>query len=336
MRYPGEDIKSLSAINACWDFRFAKYDDIHIQTILRREQEKPGSSPYSLLEVARYQSLTPTLMMSWWAEQVASRDAGHLLFAGAQRSYRTLVGVPSKIHDVVTAQPLWAPYSHELTDSPATVRGIVTECYPGVAEADRETHNPQAIDLARHGNRFIVLAGILARQVDASYYKNYLYLGPLHGAAGIGVSDFPALLASAPLQQVTKFALEDISARGLLNRVPVPSTAMVYDPSSLGLNEGKRSLYGFAPGLGYYSPGLLMFYLRNGTRYGQIDYLAAGDLPQVLPATRYRTVILPAVFDLPAPAQMALLSFVDGGGTILGDLGIGMFQGVRCQHRPGE
>jgi len=325
MRYPGNDSKSLSAINACWDFHFARYEDIHIQTILRREQEKPGSSPFSLLEVARYQSLTPTLLMSWWAEQVTSRDQNHLIFAGAQRSYRTLVGLPSKVHAIVSSQTLWAPYTRELVDSSATVNGIVTECYPGVAEADRENHNPQAIDLARHGNRFIVLAGILARYADALHYSDYLYTGPLHGAAGIGVSDFPTLMASLPHQQVTKIALHDITERQLLNRIPTPSTAIVYDPSSLGLLEGKRSLYGFAPGLGYYSPGLVMFYLRNGTRYGQIDYLAANDLPQILPA-RYQTIVLPAVFDLPIQAQTALLSFVDGGGTVVGDLGIGMFQ----------
>ena len=324
MRYPGTDFTSLRAINAGWDFHFARYEDIHAATILQREEAKPGSSPYSLLEVARYQSLTPILLMSWWAQQVSNRDKDHLLFAGAQRSFRTLVGVPAAVHDVVTSQTLWPPYTHELVDSPAMVNGIVTECYPGLAEGDRENHNQQAIDLARHGNRFIVLAGIQARNADALQYGDYLYTAPLHGAAGLGVSDFPTLLASTPYQQVTRLALADINERRLLNRMPVPNTAMVYDPSSLGLTEGKRSLYGFAPGLGYYSPGLLMFYLRNGTRYGQVDFLAADDLPHVLPAS-YKTVILPAVFDLPTSAQMALLSFVDGGGTVLGDLGIGTF-----------
>ncbi len=292
---------TLNALNERWRFSFARWDSIRAETIIRREAEKPGSSPFSLLELARYQALTPSLLMSWWVQQVTGRDKTHLIFAGAQRSYRSLVGLPP------------------------TINGVVTECFPGVAEADRESHNPQAIDLARHGNRFIVLAGILARNVDALRYGNYLYIGPLHGAAGIGVSDFPTLLASPALAEATQLALKDIAQRQLLSRIPAPCTAIVYNPYSLGVHGVNSSPYGFMPGLGFYSPGILMFFLRNGTSYGQVDYLAADDLTH-LPLNTYRTIILPEVFDLPYPAQLALLAFVDGGGTVLADLGVGTLE----------
>ena len=292
---------SLDALNQRWKFNFPRWDQIQVETILQREKTNPGSSPFSLLELARYQSLTPTRLMSWWVQQVTNRDKTHLIFAGAQRSYRSLVGLPPSLN------------------------GVITECYPGVAEVDQEDHNPQAVDLARHGNRFIVIAGILARNVDPLHFGNYLYTGSLHGAAGIAISDYPALLAADSLAQVAQIALHDIRQRNLLNRVPAPCTAIVYNPYALGLTGMNRSLYGFAPGLGFYSPGLLLFYLRNGSSYGQFDYIAADDLTRV-PLANYQTIVLPAVFDIPDRAQFALLDFVKAGGTVLADLGVGMLQ----------
>jgi len=292
---------TLKALNDRWDFHFESWEKVHAQTILDREKQMPGSSPFSLLELARYQSLVPARLMAWWVQQVRGQDKQHLIFAGAQRSYRSLVSLPPSIN------------------------GVVTECFPGVVEVDRENHNPQAIDLARHGNRFIVIAGILARNIDAAHYANYLYIGPMHGAAGIGVFDWEVLLNSREHADITYRAMTDIWQRRLLGRVSAPSTAIVYNPYALGLTGMNKSFYGFSPGLGYYSPGFPLSIFRGGTSFGQIDLLAADDLARI-PLAKYHTILLPAVFDLPTPSQDALLTFVDGGGTVVADLGVGTLQ----------
>src|SRR5690606_36997136 len=78
---------------------------------------------------------------------------------------------------------------------------------------------------------------------------------------------------------------------------------------------------------GFLAPGpdALIFQLRKGTCFGQFDYLAADDLAAV-PLARYQTILLPSVLDLPEESQDALLRYVQAGGTVLADIGIGTVQ----------
>ena len=297
-RYP-----TLQALNQYWDFKFTSWDSVHVETVERRNKERPNSSPRSLLDLATYRAGVPRGLLAWWVEQVRAADAHHLVFAGGQRSYRTLSNLPD------------------------TVSGAFTECYPGVAEVDEEHHNPQAIDIARHGNRYIALAGISARHVSGEQLVHYLYTAALHGAAGVGVQDWATLAGADDLREPLRIALDDLNKRALLNQTPTPRVAMVYTPYAPGKRTGGGQLYGYMPGFISDGPGMFYFTLRQGTCYGQLDYLAPDDLPHVT-LSAYQTLLLLSVLDLPVTAQKALSDFVLNGGTALADLGLGTMQAI--------
>lgn len=300
--YLRQHYASIDDVNRQWGFRFPSWEKVQLQTVVAREKQLPGSSPLSTLELARYQTVTSRNLVDWWARQVHDLDGAHLIFAGAENSYRTLSLLP------------------------ASVNGALTECYPGVAESDTESHNPQAFDIARHGNRFIVLAGISAQTKDATLFANYLYEAALHGAGGIGVQAWAQLTASAPHAQAVKYALADIERRRLLNRVPTAHTAIVYSPFLPGFTTfGARGLYGYLPGNLFLGPSALLFTLRQGSCYGQLDLLAPDDLPRVA-LDQYGVILLPSVLDLPEASQEALRQYVEGGGIALADLGLGTLQ----------
>jgi len=297
-RYP-----TLQALNQRWDFHFSRWEDVNIDVVERRNTERPNSSPPSLLELAQYRMGVPRTTLSWWIDQVRQMDAHHLIFAGGQHSYRVLSGLPE------------------------SVNGAFTECYPGVAEVDEESHNPHAIDIARHGNRYIALAGITAEHVTSAQLTHYCYLAALHGAAGIGIQDWSSLNRTEDLCAQLRTALDDLNRRALLNQTPTPRVAMVYCPYAPGKRTGGHALYGYLPGFISDGPGLFYFMLRQGTCYGQIDYLSPDDLSHNLLKT-YHTILLLSALDIPESAQQALSDFMLDGGTVVADLGAGTMQAV--------
>lgn len=298
--------KNIDELNARWDFKFPKWDDFKTEAIMTRENTVPGSSTISMLELARYRIQTAALARELWVKMLGEYDRGHLIFAGHQDSYRNIPGINTSIN------------------------GIVTECYPGVAEADTTTHNVQAIDIARRGNQFAVLAGLQLRNADPGQFSNYLYDAATHGAAGIEVNDYPQLIGNQGLLQAWKNTIGDINARGLINRTPTPQVACVYSPYAPGPGSG-RAHYGYLLHFLYGGPGSLFYILNEGTSYGQIDYISVDDL-LALPIARYRTILLPSVLDLPQEAQLALVKFVFNGGTVVADVGLATMQDNGDMH----
>ncbi len=292
---------SVAEINLAWHSQYEAWEKITIDSIAARERAKPDTSPMSLLDYARYQALAPRVLLEWWVRQVKALDQDRLLFVGGYSSYRMLSNLPPSIN------------------------GVFTECYPDVSEADVENHNPQAIDIARHGNRFIVFAGVSTRDVTATQLINYLYIAVLHGAAGIGLREWSALQDSSALYTAAQTALADITQRKLLARVPVPHLAIVYSPYAPGRISNGRTPYGYLHGFLYPGPSMLFFMLRQGTCYGQIDYLSPEDLT-LLPLTRYHVLLMPSVIDLPDAAQRMLLPYVQGGGIVVADVGLASLQ----------
>jgi hypothetical protein len=301
-RYLESQYDSLEAINHRWGFSFERWDAIRIETLLQRARERAAPSPLSLLELARYQASVPRQLLSLWATAVrAGVGAEAFLIAGGQTNYRTLIGIPPAYN------------------------AVFTECYPGNAEVDLESHNPHAVDIARRGNRFVVFAGILARHTAPERFAHYLYEAPLHGAAGVGVNDWAALSALPAHATAVQRALLDCETRRLFGRRPAPHVAFLFSPYAPGHSVSGRALYGYLPGYLYPGPGLLYFTLRQGTCYGQFDYLAVEDLTPARLA-RYQTLVALSAFDLPSPAQEALGTFVGAGGTLVADLGAGTMQ----------
>jgi len=293
--------QTVAEVNARWGFKFPAWDKISTDVLERREQQQPGASLPAQLELVRYKIEVRRYLLDWWAQQILIRDPEHLTFGGGMTDYRGMSSLPPSLN------------------------GVYTECYPGTAEMDVEGHNPQAIDIARHGNLRIVLAGISAKNAEPSRFVYYLYGAALHGAAGIGINDWAAVSGSNVLSGALAKSLEDIGARALLGRSPAPRVAIVYTPYTPGLYTSGRPLYGYLPPFITDGPGNLIFRLRNGTGYGQIDYLAPEDLTQV-PLSRYQVVMLLSALDLPRPSMLALTRFVADGGLVLADAGAGTMQ----------
>lgn len=289
------------------------WKDLTIEGIHQRERTHPGQLVAPALELAKFRADVTVSLMNWWAKQVASRDTGRLIFAGSQHNYRTLITLPRVFN------------------------GTLTECYPGYSEADLVSQNPHAIDMARRGNQFIVLAGVLASNVAPLDLANAMYTATVHGATGICVSDWDAIRSTyddggdISYAQTVHSALTDIWQRNLLGRSPAPTTAIVYSPYATGVRGGRMGPYGYMEYFLYPGPSQLFFTIRNGTAFGQCDYLAADDLPR-LPLNRYSTILLPSVLDLPEDAQEALLQYTRAGGMVVADLGLGTLQANKNLH----
>ena len=323
-QYLARKYLSPAGVAAAWRCKYTwavrGWQDLTQASILKHEHDRPGSSPASLLELASYQASFSPALMGWWSNALLQRDAQHLLFAGAQFSYRTLISLPH------------------------TLNGVLTECYPGVAEADIDTQNPQAIDIARRGNQFIVLAGILAQNIDADRLTNAIVTAAVHGAAGVCLTDWPALTdttqgeATARVRDAVQSTFTAMRQLALWGLVPAAKTAIVYSPYLPGPPGGRtHGLYGYlTPSVLFPSARLPFFTFREGCGAGLVDYLAVGDLLNTTLLNRYAVVMLPSVFDLPVNAdprldtQQALLTYArQAGHTVVADLGVGTMQANR-------
>lgn len=310
---PGELVSGT--LMASWhgggkDWGIARWEDVTVARVERHEQAFPGAAPAAQLDLARYKSSVSPALLDWWAKEIGRRDPSpHRLFAGSQHAYRTLITLPRSLD------------------------GALTECYPGFAEADQNSQNPHAVDIARRGNQFIVLAGVLVRGVRPRELANVIYTAAVHGAAGLCLADWPALARAAgdggdglsPAETV-RVSLQDIARRRLLGRTPAPTVALVYSPYVGGVRIGKSPLYGYLDNASFLAgpgtPGSLFFLLREGTSFGQFDYLSGDDLDRV-PLARYRTLLMPSTLEIPLAGQKKLLAFVKEGGTVVADLGAG-------------
>jgi len=294
--------QNVNQVNARWGFKFTEWTRISVDVILRRGQQQSDPALPAQLDLARYKSEVRRYLLEWWTQQILVRDKDRLVFAGGMTDYRGMSNLPPQIN------------------------GVFTECYPGVTEVDSELHNPHAIDIARHGNRYIVLAGISARNAEPSQFAYYLYGAALHGASGIGVNDWDTVSRSPVFSGVLAKSLQDIQARGLLGRTPLARIGIVYMPYAPGQFTSKgKPLYGYMPAFLADGPGTLIFALRNGTCYGQIDYLSAEDLA-LLPLSRYQVLMLITALDTPLITMQALTHYVSDGGMLVADIGAGTLQ----------
>ena len=304
--------QTLDNLRAVWNcqgrWAIKDWSDIAIDNLALRENHEPGSSPRSLLDLANYRIQLSSTLFDWWAQEIRRYDSRGLLFAGSQNAYRSIMTIP------------------------ASYQGILTELYPGLAEADLDTQNAHGIDMARRGNSKIVLAGIQVAAIPKQQLADVMSIAALHGAAGLCLTDWETLMlgdGSGGYQYagVVRDILQNIIKYNLLARTPAPRLAIVYSPFLPGRKVYSRALYGYMPAeYLHISPVLPYFTFREGTSYGQIDYLAPADLATV-PLDKYAAIILPTVFDLPPAAQDALLNYAEEiGGTVLADIGLGTIQ----------
>jgi hypothetical protein len=299
-RYLRDWYSSLGALNASWGTEFASWEEIPVAGARDVDSGRLFGLGRASMDYAYYRESAYADLLSVWAQAVRSVDADGLVFASALPDYRSIVSVP------------------------AGFDGMVLNTYPSLAEADWQTHNVHAVDIARRGNRF---AAVQTLEVDASTGGNpvvaWAGMALAHGAAGVSFSSWLAVrdsdMLSAAVAEVARIARE-----ASFPIQPMPRTAILYEPFAGGTLRDGRGIYGYLDGLAPNEPSSLFWAGRNGSRYGLFDVLRVSSL-DAADLSQYGAIVAPACFYLPDSAQTKLNNWVLSGGALLADLGIGMY-----------
>jgi hypothetical protein len=256
-----------------------------------------------------------------WSEVVRDSDPQHAILSGRLPDYAQLLSVPEGI-DVTVA-----------------------DIRPGVAENDVITHNPQSVDIARRGGRFMAIATLTTEGSTAVAPEMLPMLLPkwadaafAHGASGLAFTSWSALQENTDLLNALQSTLERLQTprfTPLWQQAPVATAAVLLTPLADGhtLNIGERTpvlprgLYGFGDNMIAGEPSDLVFALRWGTAFGSVDYLSPDDIgsPQV-PLSRYNVLLMPQALSVDSTLAAQIGNYVQNGGVAVADLGVGAMQ----------
>jgi hypothetical protein len=141
------------------------------------------------------------------------------------------------------------------------------------------------------------------------------------GLAAMSFASWPSLRDDLARRGAATLALARLRDAGAAAFRPASGWAILLEPLLGGPALYGPRWYGYAS-MGGDEPEGLLAYLRRGTTYGPPDVLADRDLKRV-PLERYGTIFLPAAFDLDADQIARLVAYVDNGGILVADYGLG-------------
>jgi hypothetical protein len=294
---------TLDALNTSWGSSFTDAERITVAGVRDVDAGLPGGIGRASLDFAYYREISYADALSLWARAIRLSDPGRLVLASSLPDYRSIISVRSDFD------------------------GLVLNTYPTVAEADWNSQNLHAVDIARRANRFVAIQTLLAEsRSSANQVANWANAALLHGAAGVAFSSWPAIRDSEPLRQMVRQTAEAIEATGVFPAEPVARTAILYEPFAGGVMRGGQSLYGYLDGVTPNAPTSLFAAARGGSRFGPVDVLAVSSLADA-DLHQYGAIIAPMAFYLPQEAQVTIQNFVLRGGVLVADAGIAMYQG---------
>jgi len=329
IRYLQQRYGRLEALNAAWGAGFGAWTQITIEKATTLDEEQPFGVGRPSIDLADYQRGAFATVLELWARQVRSIDADTPLFTGRIGLYRCLTAVPD---------------SYDL---------VVPAIAPDELELDQLAHNVHAIDIARQAGRFQVVRALRVPVPGEPIYskdalQRWINQAALHGAVGIGLDNYdrlvssglvpgatdqqsPAALADSKLGQMIGPALR----RHIFTVTPKPAAAFLYEPYAEGHQVGDMSVYGYLSDFSEGEPDLLFNTFRRGSRFGLVDYLTCAALedPDV-DLQQYSFIAAPLALDLPAGATARLCEYVQEGGAIVADLGVGLRQSGSWQRLP--
>lgn len=340
-RYLQGHFASIDALNARWNTRFDDFDAINVDevsnlvTALNRSNAASNSNARSgskgassnretgsretgfhpaALFLADWKRGEWSDLVTLWAGTIRGADARHLVFSGACPDYAQLLAMPEGV-DV-----------------------SVSSVGPSVAENDIVTSNPQSLDIARRAGTHAAIARFsLAGSEDlppaavAQLLGRWVDAALAHGSRGIAFSGFQGLAENPDLSQVVTKTLKRVKAERDDPDAPIASFAVLLEPLAegaspqLGATPAPRGLYGFGEGLVSGEPSNLVESLRWGTAFGGADFLTPDDLDRV-DLSRYSTILAPQLLDCPPDTAKKLEDYVQNGGVLVADLGLGALQ----------
>ncbi|MBM3500467.1 MAG: hypothetical protein FJX74_17555, partial [Armatimonadetes bacterium] len=194
------------------------------------------------------------------------------------------------------------------------------------------THNVQALDIARGlRNRRVVpclrlfLPGDDEALQIGQALREWMMQAAVHGASGVCFEAPPEVLGDPVVQAQWREALAGVRDQPAWRSRPRGTVAILYEPYADGFAALQVPVYGFIKGLSLREPSDLINALKQGTRYGSVDYLRPTDLASA-DLDRYGVILAPMALSLPDDAQRRLEDYVAGGGVLVADIGAGFAQ----------
>lgn len=315
---------SLPVLNKEWMTNFGSFDDITLDVVESMVQRWRGvSPPGGPMSDADFRS---------YVQQATSRRGGNpnwafhpaALSLGLYRwdNFGALMNRWAQI--VHQGDPLRIVFSGQLPDYaellalPATVDVSVPALWPGSAENDIATGNPQAVDIARRAGRFCAMPMLptalpnnFPPDLLVSRLQAWSEAALAHGASGLALSSWDDVKANAALQktvQSTFVKINDQMREVRWQQAPIATAAIVLTPLADGYTiigppqavpqppqamgqwqnapavrtthyeRDERGLYGFCNQLVSGEPSDLVYAMRWGSQFGAVDYLSPEDI----------------------------------------------------------
>jgi hypothetical protein len=303
---------TLEALNASWGTQFGFWNVISMQVARETDAGRPFKVGRAAIDLADYQARAYHDVMVGWLRSIRAADSQRPVLTGRITLYRSLLSIPDGYDIVCVSMP------------------------PDVVESDLVSHNVQGLDMARRGGKFRVLQILRVPSTASPAYRDeslraWIDQAALHGSVGFGLEEWPLL---EPTYSREKRYLP--ASRRLTNAItacrdldfdvkPQANTAIVYSPYAEGLAVTGQPLYGYIRNLLTGEPSELAYVLRTGTRFGVVDYLSVEDLATA-DLNSYGTLLLPACLKLSTAAEVSLEDYVQLGGAVVGELGLGMYE----------
>ena len=295
---------SVAGVNASWGTGFGGWEEIRAAAVWDIDTTRPGGLGRASVDFGYYRGACYADTLALWAEALREADPGRLVFASALTDYRSIISVGMDFD------------------------GLVLNTYPSLAEFDRQTHNVHAVDIGRRANRFAVVQTLeVGPETRAGDVTAWAAMALQHGAGGIAFSSWGAVRDSEALRGTVEGIADGLGEVAAFPAEPMPRAAIIYEPLAGGTMRDGRGLYGYLDGFAPKEPSALFAIGRNGSRYGQFDVLSLDSVTEVS-LSQYGVIIAPMAMYLPLEAQQALHNYVMGGGTLMADAGIGMYQGA--------
>ncbi|MCX7598430.1 MAG: beta-galactosidase [Armatimonadetes bacterium] len=313
---------TLSELNRAWGTDFSDWQQVTREAALAADDDQPWGVGVPSVDVADWMAATFERVMERWAAAIRRWDETTPLMTGRISLYRSLASVPTG-YDVV-----------------------VPAIRPDVWEDDPVAGNVHMVDLARRGGRFDVIPSLYVPLPPSPLYAQgaatwWALEAAIHGARGFCVEDWRRLTTVAPQGEGQPLPLDptrvrqrlDVLARQLgaiarpevFNVCPKPNYAFLWTPYAGGLEAFGVPGYGYLEKWSPGQPGWLFWTFRRGCAFGIADVLTPWDVPAVR-LDQYGAIFAPHVLSVPAPIGQALTDWVEKGGALVADVGLGMYQ----------
>lgn len=291
-RYRGR----IDLLNAAWGTNFSQLERIDEAGAFEAAAQQPGGFGRAGIDLARWRAETVAQMLLVMTRAVQSADPSRPVIGGRMPRYRTLL------------------------QAPATLAALQPARVPGINSDDTLNHEAGQVAMASQGRRFAVIPTTVSNATPPMLV-HYGRLLLSRGAAGLAYATWSDLRGRPDRQAAVRQVLGEAADPAQVLYRPHGGAALVTQALLRGPLVGDQRLYGYGDFGGGHPAGLLDL-VQAGTRYGTLDVLTPRDLTRVKLGD-YGCLLVTGALELSDLDVEALRGFVEQGGVLYGDLGLG-------------